>query len=72
MSAEKPSPKVHIQAVTFEDLREIGIQPEQIALLSADDLISITHNILLHFNHDVFPYELKWQVHELLDEHKDE
>lgn len=72
MSAEKPKPKVLIQTVTFEDLQEIGIEAHLIAQLTADDLISITHKILLHLNHDVFPYELKWQVHELLDEREED
>lgn len=60
--------KVFIQPVTFEDLSNVGVPKEQIDLLSEDDLAHITHTLLVHFNHDVFPHELYWQVGELLDD----
>lgn len=64
---EKPF-KVAIQPVTFEDLVDVGIPQEQIDQLTPDDLKTITQDIVQHFNHDVFPYELKWQVGKLLDD----
>ena len=59
--------KVFIQPVTFQDLVNVGVPQEQIDQLSEDDLAHITHTLLVHFNHDVFPHELFWQVGELLD-----
>lgn len=41
MPAEKPKLKVSIEAVTYEDLLDIGIQAEQIAMLSENDLSSM-------------------------------
>ena len=60
--------KVFIQPVTFQDLVNVGVPQEQINQLSDEDLLHITHNLLVHFNHDVFPNELYWQVGELLDD----
>ncbi|GAB5426428.1 MAG: hypothetical protein Crog4KO_35750 [Crocinitomicaceae bacterium] len=60
--------KVFIQPVTFQDLVNAGVPQEQIDQLSDEDLNHITHNLLVHFNHDVFPHELYWQVGELLDD----
>lgn len=78
MSIERPQPnperepekrlKVFIESVTYEDLRTVGVSEEQIDQLSDEDLTHITHTLLVHFNHDVFPNELHWQVNELLDD----
>lgn len=78
MSAEKQkstsenethkSPKIYMQLVLLEDLQDVGIESGKISQLGEIDLITITHNILLHLNRDVFPDELKRQVHKLLGE----
>ena len=64
--------KVFIHPVTFQDLANAGVPQEQIDQLSEDDLAHITHALLVHFNHDVFPHELYWQVGELLDDQNEQ
>ena len=67
----KSTGNVHILPITSLTLHQIGVQAEHIALLSADDLTQINHNIQQHLNLDVFPDEVKWQVNELLDQRND-